>query len=254
MQPEDDRDDRDERIEELRRERDLLKALIDSTPHFFVAIDAEGKTRLMNPAMLEALGYEEDEVIGTDYLETFVLYEDRPALQEVFERIVKGRQRTLNENHVLTKEGQAILVQWHGTPMYDSMGEITYFFGVGTDITERRHLDRLVAEREARYREVFARCRDPMIFADGAGRVLDANAAAEACFGLRLWELRRKWAAELGLPAPDPGTTTGTVHHRNGLAIPCEIRISTFVTNDRTQVLYLLVPDGALPPPSPEEE
>ncbi|MCD6417744.1 PAS domain S-box protein [bacterium] len=51
---------------QLRRERDFNKMIIETAPVFFVAINPNGKTIMMNKTMLDALGYKEDEVIGTD--------------------------------------------------------------------------------------------------------------------------------------------------------------------------------------------
>ncbi|MCK5597400.1 MAG: PAS domain S-box protein, partial [Candidatus Eisenbacteria sp.] len=53
-------------------EHQFHRMLMEASPAFFVAIDANGRTLRMNDAMLEALGYTSDEVEGTDYMSTFV--------------------------------------------------------------------------------------------------------------------------------------------------------------------------------------
>jgi len=127
--------------EELRKERDFNKTLIQTSPVFFVAISAEGKTLMMNEMMLHTLGYTIEEVVGKDYLSTFVPEYDRKMLSKVFEGLVKKKESTLNENHVVTKDGEKLLVEWHGRPVFKANGDFDYFFGVGIDITERRELD-----------------------------------------------------------------------------------------------------------------
>ncbi|MHC2994102.1 MAG: PAS domain S-box protein [Candidatus Atribacteria bacterium] len=129
--------------EELRKERDFNKTLIQTSPVFFVAISAEGKTLMMNEMMLHALGYTREEVVSRDYLLTFVPEYDRKMLSKVFEKIVKKREATLNENHILTKDGQEMLVEWHGRPVFKANGDFDYFFGVGIDITERKRAEEL---------------------------------------------------------------------------------------------------------------
>jgi len=141
--------------EELRKERDFSKTLIQSSPTFFVAIDADGKTLLMNAAMLQALGYTLDEVVGRDYLSTFVPEDERQVLSKVFEKLVKSREPTLNENRVLTKDGRELLVEWHGRPVFKENGELDYFFGVGIDITERKQAEEALKESEKKYRTIF---------------------------------------------------------------------------------------------------
>ncbi len=127
--------------EELCRERDFINTFLKSSPAFFVAINSEGKTLMMNQALLDVLGYTVDEVIGTDYLTTFVPAADREILANVFEQLTEVHQTTLNENNILTRDGQELLVEWHGAPILTKNGEFDYFFGVGIDISDRKQAE-----------------------------------------------------------------------------------------------------------------
>lgn len=127
--------------EVLRQERDFNTTLIESSPVFFVAIDAGGKILTMNEMMLQTLGYTADEVKGQDYLTSFIPEADRAMLGDVFESLVKDRKPTLNENRVLAKDGRERLVEWHGRPIFKENGEFDYFFGMGVDITSRRQAE-----------------------------------------------------------------------------------------------------------------
>jgi PAS domain S-box-containing protein len=140
--------------EELRQERDFSKTLIETSSAFFVAIDANGKTIMMNQAFLKALGYTLDEVLGADYLSTFVREADRKPLAKAFKQFVRLRQPTLNESHVLTKDGRELLVEWRGGPIFKNNGEVDFLFGVGIDITERKQLEKELRESEERYRAI----------------------------------------------------------------------------------------------------
>ena len=134
----------------LRAERDFSNTILQASPTFFVAIGADGRTIMMNNAMLQALGYSLEEVAGTPYLATFVPEDDRELLGKVFERLVAGSGPTVNENHVLARDGRTRLVEWHGRPVFKD-GKFDYFFGVGIDITERR---RAAQERAALERKL----------------------------------------------------------------------------------------------------
>ena len=125
----------------LRKERDFNANLLQAFPTFFVAVSAEGKTLLMNDTMLATLGYVKDEIVGTNYLETFVPKSDRQLLAKIFEKLVDAKEPTLNENRVLTKDGRQLLVEWRGRPIFKENGEFDFFFGVGIDITERKRAE-----------------------------------------------------------------------------------------------------------------
>ena len=129
--------------EELRKERDFNKTLIQTSPVFFVAINAEGKTLMVNSTMLKTLGYISEEVVGKDYLSTFIPKEDRAKLSQVFQELTIDNVPTLNENWIVAKNGEKLLVEWHRRPMFKINGDFDYFFGVGIDITKRKQAEEL---------------------------------------------------------------------------------------------------------------
>jgi two-component system cell cycle sensor histidine kinase/response regulator CckA len=133
--------DRKTAEEALNREMHFTKTIIEASPAFFVAIEADGRIILMNKSMLTALGYAEDDVIGKDYLTDFVPNDEREMLNKIFDQLVIKKEATLNENHVLTKDGRTLLVEWHSMPVINDKSEFEYFFGVGIDITERKKLE-----------------------------------------------------------------------------------------------------------------
>lgn len=96
------------------REREFSQLLLDTTPAFIVAIGFDGRTRMMNRALLDALGYAPAEVRGADYLETFVPAEDREALRAVFDRLIREGSSTVNENRIVGRSGRSCLVEWQG--------------------------------------------------------------------------------------------------------------------------------------------
>jgi PAS domain S-box-containing protein len=140
--------------EALHKASDFNEVLIQASPAFFVAISPEGKTLMMNEAMLLALGYSLDEVTGKDYLTTFVPESDREMLSEVFQTLKQAKKATFNENYILTREGKQLLVEWHGRFIYKKNDELDFFFGVGIDITERKQAEEALRESEARFRDL----------------------------------------------------------------------------------------------------
>lgn len=161
--------------EELRRERDFNRTLVQSSPAFFVAIGADGKTVMMNESMLQALGYRNQEIVGKDYLGTIVPEHERESVSRVFERIIRSRQGTLNENHILTRDGRELLVEWHGRPVFRGT-DLEYFFGVGIDITGRKRAEQ---ERD----RLFNHSMDMLCIAGFDGRFKQINPAWTATLG-----------------------------------------------------------------------
>lgn len=127
--------------EKLEHEQSLRIKFIQSAPAFFVAIDRYGKIIMMNDAMLQATGYELEGVLGQEYLSRLVPAEERDAVARVFDQLLTTSEATQNENHLLTRDGRRLWVEWHGRSVCDTNGALDYFFGVGIDITERRRAE-----------------------------------------------------------------------------------------------------------------
>ncbi|PSB48357.1 hypothetical protein C7B67_18010 [filamentous cyanobacterium Phorm 6] len=137
----------------VRKERDFNLKIIENSPIFFVAIDSEGKILLANECMLESVGYTAAEVIGQDYLATFVPFGDRAGLHSIFERVT-AREQTVNEHRILTKCGDTLLVEWYGTPVLDENSNFNFLFGFGIDIGDRKQAQIALQKSEALFHKL----------------------------------------------------------------------------------------------------
>ncbi len=169
-------------------------ALVQNLPVFFVAIDADGKTQLMNAAMLDALGYTAQDVRGKDYLTSFVPKEEREALSQVFATLSRSDQTTWNRNRILAKDGHTIEVEWRGRTVFTPNGRFDGLFGIGIDISNRLQAESALRESEARYRSIFESTIDAILVFNLDGTIVEANPSAYQMYGYEEGEL-------IGLPA-----------------------------------------------------
>lgn len=154
--------------EELKHQISLNELIIDSLPLFFVAIDQNLRLLATNKKMLQATGYKQNDVINKDYLNSFIPNSERNDLRQVFAKLIKEKNPTLSENTILTKSGQKIVVEWHGSSIFDSQNKFRYLIGLGVDITAKKQseqvavkhleeiekLNRLMIDREQRMIEL----------------------------------------------------------------------------------------------------
>jgi PAS domain S-box-containing protein len=145
----------------IRKERDFSLKIIENSPIFFVAINCEGRILRANDCMLQAVGYTATEVIGKDYLATFVPEGDRAGLHSIFKGVTASPQ-TVNEHQILTKcdslgdsyASRTLLVEWHGTPVLDENGNFDFLFGFGIDIGERKQAQLALQKSEALFQKL----------------------------------------------------------------------------------------------------
>jgi len=135
----------------------FTNALIDASPAFFVAIGNDNNIIRMNRTMLEAVGYKEHEVLGKDYLATFVPDSDRSEVKAVFDTLPENQGVVNQTNRIHTREGRVLEIEWHGSTIRRN-DKLDFIIGVGIDVTQRRiieaeladhrvHLEKLVQER-----------------------------------------------------------------------------------------------------------
>ncbi len=168
----------------LRLERNFSMTVIQRSPTFFIAIKSDGKVKMMNQAMLDALDYKVDEVVGKDYLSMFIPPREQKTLSYIFDDIIHGRY-SKNENHVLTRDGRELPVEWHGAPVFNEKRQFDYLFGIGIDITRRKQTER--ALRFTRFSVDYA--MDAIFLIKSNGTFIDANQAACRSLGYTSEEL-----------------------------------------------------------------
>ena len=185
--------------EALRKERDYNKLILEEMPAFFVSIDRDGACKMVNKTMLNSLGYKKEEVVGEDYLTTFVPPEEHDKVRNVFKNLVHGGN-TESENHVISKDGNRILVLWNGRPILDADGQISRFIGFGLDITERKQAEHALRSSEEKFSKAFHSSPDSIsITLIDNGRIVDINEGFEEMFGYSRDESLGKTTVELNL-------------------------------------------------------
>lgn len=111
-----------------------------------VGLDLQGKVEYANPFLLELVGYSESEIMGIDWLETFLLPFDRKRMQEKFSSLSEQNYYTYYHNCLITKSGEQKVIAWNSTLLRNLQGEVVGTMSIGEDITEREAIERMKNE------------------------------------------------------------------------------------------------------------
>ena len=173
----------------LKHERDFNSILIHASPAFFAAFNPEGRVIMMNTSMLNALGYAPHEVVGLDYVETFIPERERPFVMAGISSITKDSAAITSENHILTRDGRELLVEWHSRQVLSADGTPEFYFGIGIDITERRKAENTLRDSEETYHTIFDSVTDGLLVLDiETGDVVELNNNAARIYGYSIDE------------------------------------------------------------------
>ena len=145
--------------EALKKERTLLRTLIDNLPDAIFVKDVECRKIIANPMDIRYMGVQsEKDVIGkTDFdfylpTEAAKYYADDKSVIESGIPIING------ESYILDKQGNKIYTLFFKIPLRDEQGNIIGLVGVARDITERKRIEeereRLIAELQTALADV----------------------------------------------------------------------------------------------------
>lgn len=135
--------------EELRLSHAFLRQVIDSDPNFIFAKDREGRFTLVNKAVADAYGTTVDNLIGktdADFnpnQEEVAFFRQRDL--EVMDTL---HERFLPEEVITDSDGRTRWLQTVKRPILDEEGRATMVLGASTDITERKHMEETLHQRE----------------------------------------------------------------------------------------------------------
>ncbi len=187
------------RVEEaLQGSEERLRTIFEQAPIGIALIDRDGRYLAVNPARRRMLGYEADDLIGRHYLE--VTHPDDVELdQEINRQAADAGQGGFQvEKRFLRKDGSVVWSHVTVRTLRDESGDIRYSISITEDVTARkeaeaqrarlfeaeqsarRHMERLVAEREA----VLGQIAEGVIIADPDGRLVFVNEEACRIYGV----------------------------------------------------------------------
>jgi PAS domain S-box-containing protein len=103
-----------------------------------------------NPAFLDMLGYDHDEILERNYLELTHPF-DRAMTKQLFDELVSGKRKNyIQEKRYLTKDEQTIWARINMSAVYTAAGKIQFAIGMVENITARKQMETEVVELRRR--------------------------------------------------------------------------------------------------------
>ena len=125
----------------LRRQRDAAQRYLDVAGVAVVLLDARGRVSLVNRKCGEILARGVDDVVGKDWVSTFVEPRDRERVASELARLHRSERVLAHEYGVLRPSGERRVISWYLTPLSDREGGPAGLLGSGIDVTTERQLE-----------------------------------------------------------------------------------------------------------------
>jgi diguanylate cyclase (GGDEF)-like protein/PAS domain S-box-containing protein len=124
-----------------------LDPILDVAAVILVGWDAEGRVQLINQKGCDLLGLARDQVIGCDWVESFVPEREREMAGQILARLIADEADALIavEGEIVCADGTERLIEWSNRPIRDPEGRVIGGLGSGMDITERKQAERALS-------------------------------------------------------------------------------------------------------------
>lgn len=137
--------------ERLVAAEEQFRAYVENTSEWVWALDLKGTILYSNPAVRDILGYEPEELIGTD-VRPLVESAAREATERLLPEVIAGRQRWNGVvRKFLHKNGEWRYLESTGMPVVDDDGRVVGFRGAERDITRRKLAEAALRRSEERF-------------------------------------------------------------------------------------------------------
>jgi len=125
----------------LRHSENRLHSLIEATSDLIFRMNPEGTLmqQVGGKRLQGALG------AASNWIDHLVLEDDRDAVRQALDKAIQNREPLEIEHRVRTPDGVIGWLASRAVPVLDEAGAITEWFGMATDITQRRHTEQQLA-------------------------------------------------------------------------------------------------------------
>ena len=143
--------------EALRESEKRFREMLETVELIAVTLNEDGLVTFCNDYLLEITGWEQQDVIGASWFDTFVPPDIEEELyQSVFDRTFKYGEITPHYvNDILTREGKRRTISWSNTVHRDPDGNVIGAISLGLDVTEQMRTQQALQRREARLESIF---------------------------------------------------------------------------------------------------
>jgi PAS domain S-box-containing protein len=137
--------------------RQQFLSLVETTSDWIWEVDISGTYIYSNQKVKDMLGYDRQEVIGKTPFDFMPPHEAR-KVTKIFRKFAKSRKAFSGlENINLHRDGQEVVLETSGVPVFDERGEYLGYRGIDRDITARKlaetALEQVNTELEKRVKE-----------------------------------------------------------------------------------------------------
>ena len=133
-------------VEKIRESEERFRQVTLSSRGWIWELDSENRYTYSSQAVIDILGYEQEEVVGKYYYD-FYPPEDKELLTQAFGMFLERNEPFFRLfTKVVRRDGEKVILEATGYPTLDHEGNVIGFRGVSRDITDRKKAEEKLAD------------------------------------------------------------------------------------------------------------
>jgi PAS domain S-box-containing protein len=157
------------------------QTVVEDMPALICRFAPDGTLTFVNEHYCRYFSRSRRELVGHNFFE-FIPEDQREGVRVHYAGLTPGRPSVTYEHSVIAPDGSLRWQRWTDRALFDHAGRAIEYQSIGADITEQKQAEQVLRESEQKFRAL-AEQSPNMIFINKEGRIVYANAAAEAALG-----------------------------------------------------------------------
>ncbi|MFB2934224.1 PAS domain S-box protein [Aerosakkonemataceae cyanobacterium BLCC-F154] len=221
----------------LKESEKRFRNLVETSSDLVWEVNENAFYTYVSPQIKEILGYEPEEVLGKSIFD-FVPAEEVQRITKIFASLV-AMQQPFNclENAHVHKNGNSVVLETSGVPIFDERGLFKGYRGIDRDITERKLAEASLRESQSQLQAILDNLPAVMYVYDTEDRYLLINRQYETLFNVTKEEIISQtvydfWPKEIA----DIFSTNNRLVREQGISVhteeiaPHEDGLHTYIT------------------------
>lgn len=143
-------------LKPYRTERDKAKQYLDIAGVIILKLNKRAEVTLINKYGCGILQFAESEIVGKNWIESFVPRRKREEVKRVFRRLLDEGTTAFpqHEHAIVNKYGDEKVIAWNNSVLQDNKGNAIGILSSGKDITDQREIGRRIGHLQAVVRAI----------------------------------------------------------------------------------------------------
>ena len=156
-------------IEKFNEARPRMQKYIDVISVILLVLDTNGNITLLNKSGCDLLEVNEKDILGKNWIDTFILEKDKDRIRNVFDGLIKGDTKafTKGKNDVVSSTGKIIHIDWTNGLVHDeNTEELIGIVSSGLDVTEKDTTEEALLRIERKFEAIVQASPDVILIID----------------------------------------------------------------------------------------